>query len=107
MPSRIQRRANHALGMCVLSLLALMETVFADQKNPNTASLNMWSVLGVTSFGALVDWLRHRGHTGDLDASHPSAQSRPARTRRAAGALAGTAAGRAGYPTQTPKCTDS
>lgn len=68
MPSRIQRRANNALGVCVLSLLALVETVLADHKNPNPASPYVWAVLGATAFGALLYWLCHRGHSGDPDA---------------------------------------
>ena len=49
MPSPLQRRANNALGICVLSLIALMETVFADHKQPNPASPYVWAVLGATA----------------------------------------------------------
>ena len=68
MPSPIQRRANNALGICVLSLIALMETVFADHKQPNPASPYVWAVLGATAIGSLVYWLRHRQRGESPDA---------------------------------------
>jgi hypothetical protein len=67
MLSPIQRRANNALGICVLSLIALMETVFADLKRPSAASPYVWAVLGTTAFVSLVYWLRHRNRAEDAD----------------------------------------
>lgn len=57
-----RRKANNALGICLLSSIALLETVFADHKLPNRASPYVWAVLGLTAAVSLVVhlWLRLR-----------------------------------------------
>jgi hypothetical protein len=59
-PSERKRKANNALGVGVLSLLALMETVFAHRRSPSPASPYVWSVLAATAVASLFYWLRYR-----------------------------------------------
>lgn len=65
MPSKTQRKANNALGICILSLITLMETVFADHKQPNAASPFVWAVLGTTALASLLAYLRYRSLATD------------------------------------------
>ena len=60
-PDARRRRANNALGICILSVVALLETVFADLKMPSAASPYVWAVLGGTALVSLVAYLRLRG----------------------------------------------
>lgn len=64
-PSTRRRRANNALGICILSLVALLETVFADRKMPNAASPYVWAVLGTTAGVSLLVYLRLRERRSD------------------------------------------
>jgi hypothetical protein len=55
-----QRKANNALGICLLSSIALLETIFADHKMPNPASPYVWAALGLTAGISLIVHLRLR-----------------------------------------------
>jgi len=55
-----ERRANNALGICLISFAFLFETTVAHQVKPNAASPYVWSVLGLVCVGSFVYWLRHR-----------------------------------------------
>jgi hypothetical protein len=60
MPSKRQRQANNALGICFIALLFLAETVVAHQANPSAASPFVWAVLGAVAVASLICHLRLR-----------------------------------------------
>jgi heme exporter protein D len=65
MASDFQRKGNNALGVLVLSLIVLLETVLADHRNPNPASPYVWAVLGLTALVSLVLLLHYRARARD------------------------------------------
>ncbi len=56
-----QRKANNALGVCLVALLFLMESSFAHHKNPSPASPYVWAVLIVVALLSFAYYLRNRG----------------------------------------------
>ena len=60
MSSANKRRANNALGILMLSLIFLFETVVADHKTPNPASPFVWSVLGLVAVASLIAYCWYR-----------------------------------------------
>ena len=56
--ARRRRRANNALGLGLVAAVILLETVFADNKNPNPASPYVWAVLGSAVAACALVWLR-------------------------------------------------
>jgi hypothetical protein len=58
MPSKRQRQANNALGICFIASLFLVETIVAHQKNPSAASPFVWAVLGAVAVISLICYLR-------------------------------------------------
>ncbi len=69
--SEDQRRASIALGICVIALVFVVETVVADHHDPNPLSPLVWTVLGsvaAVSLGCAVFFRRrHASRTGRRD----------------------------------------
>lgn len=57
-----RRKAAIALGICLVSAVMLLETVFAHHRLPNAASPYIWAVLGVVAAVSLAChlWFRLR-----------------------------------------------
>lgn len=57
-----RRKASIALGICLISAVLLLETVFAHHRLPNAASPYIWAVLGGVAVAALAChlWFRLR-----------------------------------------------
>lgn len=69
-----QRQAAIALGIALIALLSLGETIMADRRLPNPLSPWVWTVLGsVAALGVLrwawLTWADRREQARDADAS--------------------------------------
>jgi multisubunit Na+/H+ antiporter MnhB subunit len=53
-----QRGAAIALGICVISLVFIVETVLAHRQAPNPLSPLVWTVLGTVAAASLGVYLR-------------------------------------------------
>ena len=72
-----QRKANNALGICVICLVMLMESSFAHLKRPSPLSPWVWGVLGLGAVASLAYYLRHRGRpTANVPGAPPRADRR-------------------------------
>lgn len=60
MKSQYTRKANNALGICVMSLVFLLETILADHKMPNAASPYVWTVFSIAAILSLALHLRFK-----------------------------------------------
>ena len=59
MPSAPHRQANNALGICLIALMFLGESVVAHQIHPSPASPFIWALAGGVALAALLYYLRH------------------------------------------------
>lgn len=61
MPSTLkERRANNALGICIIAFAFMFETTVAHHVKPNPASPYVWTVLGGVFIASLVYYLKNR-----------------------------------------------
>jgi len=60
MSTQQERRANNALGICIIAFAFLFETTVAHQVKPNPASPYVWSALGLVFVASLAYYLKHR-----------------------------------------------
>ncbi len=60
MSSALERRANNALGICLICVVFALETVVAHHHQPNPASPFVWAALGSTAVACLFYYLKHR-----------------------------------------------
>ena len=54
MPSDLKRKANNAVGVCIIAGVFTVEVSFMHSKMPNAATPWVLGVLGLTALGALV-----------------------------------------------------
>ena len=54
MPSDLKRKANNAVGICIIAGVFTVEVSFMHSKMPNAATPWVLGVLGLTALGALV-----------------------------------------------------
>lgn len=54
MPSDLKRKANNAVGVCIIAGVFTVEVSFMHSKMPNAATPWVLRVLGLTALGALV-----------------------------------------------------
>jgi hypothetical protein len=52
-----RRAANNALGLCLVALFFLAETIVAHHAAPSPYSPMIWFVLGATALAALIRYL--------------------------------------------------
>jgi hypothetical protein len=53
-PSDLKRKANNAVGICIIAGVFTVEVSFMHSKMPNAATPWVLAVLGLTALGALV-----------------------------------------------------
>jgi hypothetical protein len=58
MKTEYTRKSRVAFGLCIVSLLFLLETAVAHQTTPHQASPYIWAALGVAALGCLVAGMR-------------------------------------------------
>lgn len=54
MPSDLKRKANNAVGICIIAGVFTVEVSFMHSKMPNAATRWVLGALGLTALGALV-----------------------------------------------------
>jgi hypothetical protein len=60
MSQALERRANNALGVCLICVVFMGESVVAHHVRPNAASPFVWGALGLTAAACLVYYLKYR-----------------------------------------------
>lgn len=55
-----ERRANNALGVCLICVVFMGESIVAHHVRPNAASPFVWVALGLIGAASLVYYLKHR-----------------------------------------------
>ena len=76
MPSELKRKANNAVGICIIAGVFTVEVSFMHSKMPNAATPWVLGVLGLTALGALVAAWRW-----NLQAKEPGQVQARAQTR--------------------------
>jgi drug/metabolite transporter (DMT)-like permease len=61
-PEQHLKTSRIALGICLICVIAILETAFADHARPNPASPFVWALLGAVAVLALAAhvWFRRK-----------------------------------------------